>query len=127
MGTSPLAIIPYPAGRWDREHSSERGNALMFTAKNWHRVAALTAFVCALALAGCADKKNDTPKAGGDPKPAEPKGVTPPGPNPPGPTPGPTPPPKDLTKEKPEATYTMEAFLAEMIKDSNFPVSKHRG
>jgi hypothetical protein len=44
----------------------------MIAVKNWHRFVALTAFVCALALAGCG-KKDDAPKAEGDPKPADPK------------------------------------------------------
>jgi hypothetical protein len=92
----------------------------MFAVRNWSRFAALTAFVCALALAGCG-KKDDPTKAEGDPKGGRP-GPTPVGPTPPAPVPA-----VDVTTAKPEATYTIQAFLAEMTKDSNFPVSKHRG
>ncbi|MBN9120510.1 MAG: hypothetical protein J0I06_15380 [Planctomycetes bacterium] len=40
----------------------------MLAWKNWPRIAAVIALVCATALAGCAEKKPDAPKAEGDPK-----------------------------------------------------------
>jgi hypothetical protein len=87
--------------------------------KNWHRLTTFALLACALALVGCG--KNAEPTKPGEPKPAPPG----PGPTPPGPTP--PAPPADLSKAKPEATYTVQQFVAEMTKDSNFPVSKHAG
>lgn len=89
----------------------------MFAVKNCFRFAALTALVCALALTGCG-KKDDAPKAEGEPKPA------PPGPTPPPPMP---PAPVDLTKAKPDGTYTAKAFLAEQKKDGDFLLNRHAG
>jgi hypothetical protein len=89
--------------------------------KNWLLVATVV-FVCAVARAGCG-KKDDAPNAGDDPEPAPPGQISK------QPTPAVS---EDLTKEKPEATYTIEAFIEEMRKDSHFPVSsfpvsKHAG
>ena len=90
----------------------------MFAVKTCSRFAALTALVCAFALAGCG-KKNEPTKAEGDPKGGPPPGQ-------PGTQPAPSA-PVDLAKATPEATYTIQAFIAEMRKNSNFPISKHAG
>jgi hypothetical protein len=85
----------------------------MFAWKNWHRFAALTAFVGALAFAGCAEKKTDSPKAEGDGNGGQP-------------TPGSA--GKDT---KPEATYTVKQYLdadrAAQAKNESFPINQHSG
>src|SRR5688500_763116 len=87
----------------------------MFAWKNWHCCAALTAFVGALALAGCGEKKTDAPKAEGDPKPAEPG------------SPPPKEPTESLANAKPEAAFTAKELKGEHKKDAFFLISKYPG
>lgn len=102
----------------------------MFSGKNWHHFATLTLCVGALAvaIAGCG-KKDEPPKAEGEPKPA-PTNPTSSNPTPQDPTP-PTPPeqPKSesLTNVKPDVVLTAKTLLEEFTKDRDFLSNKYAG
>jgi hypothetical protein len=113
----------------------------MSVAKNWHRFAALSVFVCAIALAGCAEKKNDAAKAEGDPKPAEPKekkkagditmddlraAAKAAGGNFDKPTPEPKP-PESLANVKADVVIPTRVWYEETRKDYNFVFNKYKG
>lgn len=98
----------------------------MTAVNRWRRFAVLFVLALLVAPAGCGKKDEptkDTPKADNAPKPTGRGAETVLAPVP---EPAPTP-PADLKTAKPDATYTMNAFIAEMTKDRNFPVSKHAG